>query len=72
MIQTFKVIGINHTCSIDPMELMYCDAEILSGHGQANVGVLVSGPKKMKQDVAAICSSSLTKNLHYESFSFSW
>ncbi|KAJ1378649.1 Ferric reductase, NAD binding domain [Sesbania bispinosa] len=37
-----------------------------------SVGVLVSGPKKMRQEVAAICSSDLAENLHFESFSFSW
>ncbi|XP_027929861.1 ferric reduction oxidase 2-like isoform X2 [Vigna unguiculata] len=36
------------------------------------VGVFVSGPKKMKQEVAAICSSGLAENLHFESYSFSW
>ncbi|KAK6155664.1 hypothetical protein DH2020_009912 [Rehmannia glutinosa] len=49
------------------------DAEILSECEESNVGVLVSGPKKMRQDVAAICSSSGSANtLHYESFSFNW
>nr|GEW90772.1 ferric reduction oxidase 2-like [Tanacetum cinerariifolium]GEW90773.1 ferric reduction oxidase 2-like [Tanacetum cinerariifolium] len=37
-----------------------------------NIGVLASGPKKMRQDVAAICSSGLSKKLQYESISFSW
>ncbi|XP_047179761.1 ferric reduction oxidase 2-like [Vigna umbellata] len=36
------------------------------------VGVFVSGPKKMKQEVAAICSSGLAENLHFKSYSFSW
>ncbi|KAK7340287.1 hypothetical protein VNO77_20989 [Canavalia gladiata] len=36
----------------------------------SSVGVFVSGPKKMRQEVAAICSSNLAKNLHFESFSF--
>ncbi|EYU25131.1 hypothetical protein MIMGU_mgv1a023728mg, partial [Erythranthe guttata] len=44
--------------------------KILSECEELNVGVLVSGPKKMRQEVAAICCSS--KNLHYESFSFNW
>ncbi|WVZ05306.1 hypothetical protein V8G54_018652, partial [Vigna mungo] len=35
------------------------------------VGVFVSGPKKMKQEVAGICSSGLAENLHFESYSFS-
>ncbi|WCJ22750.1 ferric reduction oxidase 2 [Euphorbia peplus] len=38
----------------------------------SSVGVLVCGPKKMRHDVAAICSSGLTDNLHFESISFSW
>ncbi|ESW11797.1 hypothetical protein PHAVU_008G060100 [Phaseolus vulgaris] len=36
------------------------------------VGVFVSGPKKMRQEVAAICSSGLAQNLHFESYSFNW
>ncbi|KAM7494459.1 hypothetical protein LguiB_029068 [Lonicera macranthoides] len=38
----------------------------------SSIGVLVSGPKKMRQDVASICSSGLASNLHFESISFSW
>ncbi|KAG5092652.1 hypothetical protein JHK82_051430 [Glycine max] len=38
----------------------------------SRVGVFVSGPKKMRQEVAAICSSDLGENLHFESFSFNW
>ncbi|CAF2117061.1 ferric reduction oxidase 2-like [Brassica napus] len=38
----------------------------------SSVGVLVCGPKKMRQNVAEICSSGLAKNLHFESISFSW
>ncbi|MED6215900.1 hypothetical protein PIB30_002588 [Stylosanthes scabra] len=38
----------------------------------SSVGVLASGPKKMRQEVAAICSSDLTENLHFDSISFSW
>ncbi|KAF7139245.1 hypothetical protein RHSIM_Rhsim07G0129100 [Rhododendron simsii] len=34
--------------------------------------VLVSGPKKMRQDVAAIFSSHESDNLHFKSISFSW
>ncbi|CAN1793554.1 Ferric reduction oxidase 2 [Linum perenne] len=37
-----------------------------------SIGVLASGPKKMRQDVAKICSCGLVKNLHFESISFSW
>ncbi|MED6159802.1 hypothetical protein PIB30_045548 [Stylosanthes scabra] len=38
----------------------------------SDVGVLVSGPKQMRQEMAAICSSNLAENLHFESFSFNW
>ncbi|KAK7274362.1 hypothetical protein RIF29_15447 [Crotalaria pallida] len=37
-----------------------------------SVGVFASGPKIMRQEVAAFCSSSLADNLHFESISFSW
>ncbi|XP_057454669.1 ferric reduction oxidase 2-like [Lotus japonicus] len=37
-----------------------------------SVGVVVSGPKSLRHDVAAICSSGSAKNLHFESISFSW
>ncbi|KAL3829688.1 hypothetical protein ACJIZ3_018490 [Penstemon smallii] len=39
---------------------------------ESSVGVLVSGPKKMRQDVAAICSHGQADNLHFESISFTW
>ncbi|KAG9455476.1 hypothetical protein H6P81_008380 [Aristolochia fimbriata] len=39
---------------------------------ESSVGVLASGPKGMRHDVAAICSSGLADNLHFESISFSW
>ncbi|XP_002511897.2 ferric reduction oxidase 2 isoform X1 [Ricinus communis] len=38
----------------------------------SSVGVLVCGPKKMRHEVATICSSGLADNLHFESISFSW
>ncbi|XP_031393556.1 ferric reduction oxidase 2-like isoform X2 [Punica granatum] len=38
----------------------------------SSVGVLVCGPKRLRHDVAAICSSGLADNLHFESISFSW
>ncbi|GAA0160957.1 oxidase [Lithospermum erythrorhizon] len=38
----------------------------------SSVGVLVSGPKNMRHDVARICSSGLADNLHFQSISFSW
>ncbi|KAL5567940.1 hypothetical protein UlMin_024515 [Ulmus minor] len=45
---------------------------ILSDCKSSSVGVLVSGPRKMRQEVAAICSSGLANNLHFQSTSFSW
>ncbi|KAK4415918.1 Ferric reduction oxidase 2 [Sesamum alatum] len=39
---------------------------------ESNVGVLVSGPKEMREDVAAICSTGQADNLHFESISFTW
>ncbi|KAH6756453.1 ferric reduction oxidase 2 [Perilla frutescens var. hirtella] len=39
---------------------------------ESSVGVLVCGPKKLRHDVAKICSSGLAANLHFESISFSW
>ncbi|CAL5364410.1 unnamed protein product [Camellia sinensis] len=38
----------------------------------SSIGVIVSSPKKMRQEVAAICSSSEADNLHFESINFSW
>lgn len=50
----------------------YLNAEILMESQGSSIGVLASGPKKMRQDVAAICSSELSRNLQFESISFSW
>ncbi|XP_034711486.1 ferric reduction oxidase 4-like [Vitis riparia] len=38
----------------------------------SDVGVLVCGPRKMRHEVARICSSGLADNLHFESISFNW
>ncbi|KAK7394735.1 hypothetical protein VNO78_15272 [Psophocarpus tetragonolobus] len=38
----------------------------------SRVGDFVSGPKKMRQEVAEICSSEVAENLHFESYSFNW
>ncbi|KAJ9171416.1 hypothetical protein P3X46_014789 [Hevea brasiliensis] len=38
----------------------------------SSVGVLVCGPKKMRHEIATICSSGLANNLHFEFISFSW
>lgn len=51
---------------------MFILTEILLECKGDSVGVLVSGPRKMRQEVAAICSSSLEANLYFESISFSW
>ncbi|XP_073028636.1 ferric reduction oxidase 2-like [Primulina eburnea] len=39
---------------------------------ESSVGVLVSGPKKLRHEAAKICSSRLAANLQFESISFSW
>ncbi|XWS50471.1 hypothetical protein CRYUN_Cryun12cG0090200 [Craigia yunnanensis] len=46
--------------------------KILFERKGTSVGVIVSGPRKMRQEVAAICSSGLADNLHFESISFTW
>ncbi|KAA8533685.1 hypothetical protein F0562_031202 [Nyssa sinensis] len=38
----------------------------------SDVGVMVCGPRKMRHEVAKICSSGLVDNLHFESISFTW
>ncbi|KAH7864601.1 hypothetical protein Vadar_031591 [Vaccinium darrowii] len=45
---------------------------ILLERQEPSVGVLVCGPRKMRHEVAAACSSSLAQNLHFESLSFNW
>ncbi|KAI5647210.1 hypothetical protein M9H77_33215 [Catharanthus roseus] len=45
---------------------------ILFERKESSVGVLVCGPKKLRHEVANICSSGLAANLHFESISFSW
>lgn len=46
---------------------MFILTEILLECKGDSVGVLVSGPRKMRQEVAAICSSSLEANSDKES-----
>ncbi|PQQ20614.1 Ferric reduction oxidase 4 [Prunus yedoensis var. nudiflora] len=46
--------------------------KILLGSKESDVGVLVCGPRKMRHEVAKICSSGLADNLHFESISFNW
>ncbi|PSS11693.1 Ferric reduction oxidase [Actinidia chinensis var. chinensis] len=45
---------------------------ILFERKESSIGVLVCGPKKMRHEVASICSAGLAENLHFESISFSW
>lgn len=47
-------------------------AELLVGLPGSSVGVLVCGPRKMRQEVAKICSFCSAENLQFESISFSW
>ncbi|XP_076953079.1 ferric reduction oxidase 4-like [Bidens hawaiensis] len=39
---------------------------------RSDVGVVVCGPRKMRHEVAKICSSREVNNLHLESMSFNW
>lgn len=47
-------------------------AGTLVGMKEGSIGVLVSGPKTMREDVAPICSAAKADNLHFESISFTW
>ncbi|XVE58483.1 hypothetical protein DITRI_Ditri04bG0173200 [Diplodiscus trichospermus] len=44
--------------------------KILFDIKESDVGVLACGPRKMRHEVAKICSSGLADNLHFESISF--
>ncbi|KAM5557416.1 ferric reduction oxidase 4-like [Rosa sericea] len=46
--------------------------EILLETKGSDIGVLACGPKKMRHEVAKLCSSGLAQNLHFESISFNW
>ncbi|KAL9666910.1 hypothetical protein QQ045_001254 [Rhodiola kirilowii] len=46
--------------------------KILFDRKEADVGVLVCGPRKMRHEVAKICSASSVKTLHFEAISFTW
>ncbi|CAH8250820.1 unnamed protein product [Arabidopsis lyrata] len=46
--------------------------KLLVGLPGSSVGVLVCGPRKMRQEVAKICSFGLAENLQFDSISFSW
>ncbi|KAK9757906.1 hypothetical protein RND81_01G194100 [Saponaria officinalis] len=39
---------------------------------QSSVGVLASGPRGLRHEVASICASASAENLHFESISFTW
>ncbi|KAK1409130.1 hypothetical protein QVD17_35655 [Tagetes erecta] len=43
-----------------------------SNKKRSDVGVVVCGPRKMRHEVAKICSSKEAHNLHLESMSFNW
>lgn len=47
-------------------------AGILCERKESSVGVLVCGPKKMRHEVANICSSGFAANLQFEYINFSW
>lgn len=42
------------------------------GEKSSPIGVMASGPRSLRREVAAICSSALADNLHYKSLSFTW
>ncbi|KAK9665457.1 hypothetical protein RND81_14G113200 [Saponaria officinalis] len=46
--------------------------KILGGCKGSDVGVIASGPRGMRHDVARICSVFGASNLHYEYLSFNW
>ncbi|KAL1192218.1 Ferric reduction oxidase 3 [Cardamine amara subsp. amara] len=46
--------------------------KLLVGLKGSSVGVLVCGPRKMRQEVAKICSIGSAENIQFESISFSW
>lgn len=51
---------------------MIATAEILSECKGSDIGVLVSGPRTLRHEVAKICSSGLVENVHFEAMSFNW
>ncbi|KAG7655256.1 Ferredoxin-NADP reductase (FNR) nucleotide-binding domain [Arabidopsis suecica] len=46
--------------------------KLLVGLKGSSVGVLVCGPRKMREEVAKICSFGSAANLQFESISFNW
>ncbi|XP_058740418.1 ferric reduction oxidase 2-like [Vicia villosa] len=61
---------------IQPAKIHYGERpdikKILSNCKGSSIGVLVSGPREMRHEVASICTSCSTDDLHFESISFSW
>ncbi|CAL5209477.1 unnamed protein product [Lathyrus oleraceus] len=61
---------------IQPAKIHYGERpdmkKILSDCNGSSIGVLVSGPREMRHEVASICTSCSTYDLHFESISFSW
>lgn len=60
------------TSTVDEFLFIFSSVGILVDCKGSSVGVLVSGPKKMRHEIATICSSGLASNLHFEFISFSW
>lgn len=54
------------------LTVYYVKTELLVGLKGSSVGVLVCGPRKMRQEVAKICFFGSAQNLRFESISFSW
>ncbi|GLU21134.1 hypothetical protein SLE2022_372950 [Rubroshorea leprosula] len=46
--------------------------KLLSERDGSSIGILVSGPPEMRQEVAGICAPGKVENLHFESISSSW
>ncbi|GMH18383.1 hypothetical protein Nepgr_020224 [Nepenthes gracilis] len=46
--------------------------KILLEHKGCDVGVIASGPREMRNEVAKVCSSHAANNLHFGCISFTW
>lgn len=62
LVQATKV----HFCARPDLKRILFDCKA------SDVGVLACGPRKMRHEVAKICSSGIADNLHFESISFNW
>ncbi|KAL9392165.1 hypothetical protein Peur_016085 [Populus x canadensis] len=62
LVQATKV----HFCARPDLKRILFDCKA------SDVGVLACGPRKMRHEVAKICSSGMADNLHFESISFNW